>query len=195
MVDRERMTVLQAAEALRVSDDTIRRGLAGKGPLAELLRDAGRRDNTGRWMIELTAVEVERHRSPLPRLRQLTPLGTPQALLAEANMTSLRDLADTLRISAEAAAAAHAAELERVQAAYAAELNRLRADIDHERAERLAERQAAVAERDAAATDIARERARTENALVRAATSEAEVKGLREALEEARRPFWRRWIG
>ena len=43
--------------------------------------------------------------------------------------------------------------------------------------------------------DAARERDRAENALIRAAASEAEVKGLREALAEARRPFWRRWIG
>jgi len=28
-----------------------------------------------------------------------------------------------------------------------------------------------------------------------AATAEGEAKGLREALEEARRPFWRRWLG
>jgi hypothetical protein len=184
MADRERMTVLQAAEALGVSDDTIRRGLAGKGPLAELLRDAGRRDNSGRWLIELTAAEVERHRTPLPRLRQLTPPEAPQVPPAEGDAASLRDLADTLRITAEAAAAAHAAEL-----------GRLRADIDHERAERRAERQATEAARDAAATDTARERERAENALIRAAAAEAEVKGLQEALEEARRPFWRRWIG
>ena len=188
MADRERMTVLQAAEALRVSDDTIRRGLVGKGPLADLLRDAGHRDNTGRWMIELAAAEVERHRSPLPRHRQHTPPETPLAPLAEVDAASLRDWADTLRITTEAAAAAHAAELDRIQAAHAAELGRLSADVDHERAERRAER-------DAAATDIARERDRAENALIRAAASEAEVKGLREALTEARRPFWRRWIG
>ena len=48
MVDRLRLTVAEAAEALAVSDDTIRRGLAGTGPLADLLRDAGHRDNTGR---------------------------------------------------------------------------------------------------------------------------------------------------
>src|SRR5215217_6797708 len=120
MTDRERMTVLQAAEALRVSDDTIRRGLAGKGPLAELLRDAGRRDNSGRWMIELTAAEVERHRTPLPRHRQPTPPEAPLTPLAEGDAATLRDLADTLRIAAEASAAAHAAELERVQAAHTA---------------------------------------------------------------------------
>jgi seryl-tRNA synthetase len=51
------------------------------------------------------------------------------------------------------------------------------------------------AERNAAATDLARERDRAENALIRAAAFEAEVKGLRDALEEARRPFWRRWLG
>jgi hypothetical protein len=42
--------------------------------------------------------------------------------------------------------------------------------------------------------DAARERDRAENALIRAAAAEAEAKGLREALAEARRPFWRRWI-
>ena len=40
MADKRRMTVLEAAEALGMSDDTIRRGLEGKGPLADVLRDA-----------------------------------------------------------------------------------------------------------------------------------------------------------
>ena len=44
------------------------------------------------------------------------------------------------------------------------------------------------AERDAA-------RAEREAAKVAAAAAEGEVKGLRLALEEARRPFWRRWLG
>jgi hypothetical protein len=48
---------------------------------------------------------------------------------------------------------------------------------------------------DQVQADAVRERDRAENALIRAAASEAEVKGLREALAEARRPFWRRWIG
>jgi hypothetical protein len=88
-------------------------------------------------------------------------------------------------------AAGARAELDRVQAAHVIELGRVIADRDHERAER----QAAETVRDAAATDAARERDRAENALIRAAASEAEVKGLRETLAEARRPFWRRWIG
>jgi hypothetical protein len=50
-------------------------------------------------------------------------------------------------------------------------------------------------ERSRAAADAALERDRAENALIRAAAAEAEAKGLREALAEVRRPFWRRWIG
>jgi chromosome segregation ATPase len=46
----------------------------------------------------------------------------------------------------------------------------------------------AEAERDAA-------RAEREAAKVAAASAEGEAKGLRLALEEARRPFWRRWLG
>ena len=30
---------------------------------------------------------------------------------------------------------------------------------------------------------------------VRVAAAESEARGLREALTEARRPFWRRWLG
>ncbi len=44
------------------------------------------------------------------------------------------------------------------------------------------------AERDAARTE-------REAAKVAAAAAEGEAKGLRLALEEARRPFWRRWLG
>jgi chromosome segregation ATPase len=46
----------------------------------------------------------------------------------------------------------------------------------------------AEAERDAA-------RAEREAAKVAAASAEGEARGLREALAEARRPFWRRWLG
>ena len=46
----------------------------------------------------------------------------------------------------------------------------------------------AEAERDAA-------RAERQAAKVAAAAAEGEAKGLRLTLEEARRPFWRRWLG
>ncbi len=38
-------------------------------------------------------------------------------------------------------------------------------------------------------------RAKREAAKVAAAAAEGEAKGLRLALAEARRPFWRRWLG
>jgi chromosome segregation ATPase len=41
--------------------------------------------------------------------------------------------------------------------------------------------------------DEARQQA--QEASIRAAVAEQEAKGLRELLEEARKPFWRRWIG
>ena len=64
------------------------------------------------------------------------------------------------------------------------------------------ERDRLMAERDAAWAEVVAERARTaqaererEEARIRAAMAEAAGKGSREALAEARRPFWRRWIG
>jgi 1,4-dihydroxy-2-naphthoyl-CoA synthase len=47
---------------------------------------------------------------------------------------------------------------------------------------------AATLKVDAAQAELAAER-------VRAAVAAEEAKGLREALTEARRPFWQRWIG
>jgi chromosome segregation ATPase len=52
-----------------------------------------------------------------------------------------------------------------------------------------AEMQVAVQRERADSAEREREEAR-----IRAAAAEAEDKGLREALAEARRPFWRRWI-
>ena len=56
--------------------------------------------------------------------------------------------------------------------------------------------------RDAARAEAAAERTRAaqaererEAAKVAAAAAEGEAKGLREVLAEARRPFWRRWLG
>lgn len=40
-----------------------------------------------------------------------------------------------------------------------------------------------------------RDEAEREAARIAAAAAEGEAKGLRLALDEARRPFWRRWIG
>jgi hypothetical protein len=122
MADRLRMTVAEAAEALAVSDDTIRRGLAGTGPLADLLRDASRRDNTGRWVIELTAAEVERNRSA--RRRQPTQQQEPLTAPTEAELARLRERLDTHRSAAEAASVAHKEEIQRLAEGHRAELER-----------------------------------------------------------------------
>jgi len=156
MADRLRLTVAEAAEALAVSDDTIRRGLAGTGPLANVLRDAGHRDNTGRWVIELATETVERNRSA--RRRQPTPPQEPPAAPAEVELVQLRAKLDAIRSAAESASGAHKeeiqrlveghqAELARLAAAHSAELGRVRADLDHERAERRAEAERAAKER------------------------------------------------
>ena len=50
-------------------------------------------------------------------------------------------------------------------------------------------------ERSRAAAEATELRTVGEVARLQAARAEAEVKGLHEALEEARRPFWRRWLG
>jgi hypothetical protein len=144
MVERLRLTVLEASEALGVSDDTIRRGLEGKGPLADLLRDAGIKDNTGRWIIELSTEAIERHRSPVRRSRQHTPPESPQGTNL---VDALRSATAVHAAEVQRLQAAHMAEVERIHVAHTAEVARLMADRDHERAERRAERLAAEAER------------------------------------------------
>ena len=81
--------------------------------------------------------------------------------------------------------------LEGIAAALREERDRLLAERDGERVEaaelrRRVER--AEGERDSA-------RAEREAARVAAASAEGRAEGLRLALEEARRPFWRRWLG
>ena len=75
-----------------------------------------------------------------------------------------------------------------------------RAEVERNaaKAEAAAERQRAdKAETRAGQAEAERDTARGEavRAQVAAASAEGEAKGLRLALEEARRPFWRRWLG
>ncbi len=73
---------------------------------------------------------------------------------------------------------------------------RQRADHAEVRADQ-AEVEATAARDDAAAARVLADQRAADltAALVRAATAEGEAKGLREALTEARRPAWRRWLG
>jgi hypothetical protein len=75
-----------------------------------------------------------------------------------------------------------------VLAAFREEIDRLRTERD-EAGRRLEE------ERLRASARLEELRAEGEAARIQAAEAKATAEGLRLALEEARRPFWRRWIG
>ncbi len=93
------------------------------------------------------------------------------------------DRANAIRVlEATVDALREAAGRERERAEGESATLRERMESERARAER------AEAERDAA-------RAEREAAKVAAASAEGEAKGLRLAVEEARRPFWRRWLG
>ena len=78
------MTITGAAQALGYSADTIRRGvIKGTGPLAELLRDAGRKGNDGQWIVSLTDAQIARHRKS-----SISPPMLPQAPPAYAGTSS-----------------------------------------------------------------------------------------------------------
>ena len=72
----DHLTIAEAALALGYSADTIRRGVVrGTGPLADLLRDAGRKTNEG-WIISLTDEQIARHRK-VSISQPMPPQGTP----------------------------------------------------------------------------------------------------------------------
>jgi hypothetical protein len=75
-----------------------------------------------------------------------------------------------------------------VLAAFREEIDRLRTERD-EAGRRLEE------ERLRAASRLEELRTEGEAARIQAAEAKATAEGLRLALEEARRPFWRRWLG
>jgi hypothetical protein len=82
---RDHLTIAEAALALGYSADTIRRGVVkGTGPLANLLRDAGRKGKEGQWLISLSDEQIARHRKPAG-ISQPTP---PQAPPAYARISS-----------------------------------------------------------------------------------------------------------
>ncbi|MFC7478091.1 hypothetical protein ACFQS7_27335 [Dankookia sp. GCM10030260] len=88
--------------------------------------------------------------------------------------------------------------LEAAAAALHERAARAEAERNAAKAEAAAERERAdKAEARAGQAEAEREAARAEatRAQVAAASAEGEAKGLRLALEEARRPFWRRWLG
>ena len=122
--------------------------------------------NDGLLRVRLTSADMETFN------RSMTSHKTP-------TMTGQATEDDRLANALQAAAAAQG-EAAALREAIGRE--RERADKAEARADQT------EAERDATRAEAVR-------AQVAAASAEGEAKGLRLALEEARRPFWRRWIG
>jgi hypothetical protein len=80
-------------------------------------------------------------------------------------------------------------------AAFREERDRLLTERDAERGQAEAAERRLEEERLRAAAEAAELRTAGEAARIQAAEAKATAEGLRAALEEARRPFWRRWIG
>jgi hypothetical protein len=75
---RDHLTIAEAALALGYSADTVRRGVVkGTGPLAALLRDAGRKGNEGQWLISLSDEQIARHRKPAGVSQPMLPQAPP----------------------------------------------------------------------------------------------------------------------
>jgi hypothetical protein len=74
----DHLTIAEAALALGYSPDTVRRGVVkGTGPLAALLRDAGRKGNEGQWLISLSDEQIARHRKPAGVSQPMLPQAPP----------------------------------------------------------------------------------------------------------------------
>jgi hypothetical protein len=158
---------------------------------------ARRQVKAGRWRHRIDndtgAGRVLVTQAELDAMRQYAPGGAPPAL------------PDTLPPAQPGALpvpgmdpSTVSALLAEVQAAHEQVAGELREAADELR--RRAERAEveAVTLRDALVQERARAdaaAAEREQARVQAAAAEGEAKGLRLALEEARRPFWRRWLG
>ena len=75
---RDHLTIAEAALALGYSADTVRRGVVkGTGPLADLLRDAGRKGNEGQWLLSLSDEQIARHRKPAGICQPMPPQVSP----------------------------------------------------------------------------------------------------------------------
>ena len=169
-----RIGITETAARLGVSVDSIRRRIR-KGELA------AERDNRGQWWIELAdnaapAVPMQSvddrigSASIAPaQLPMQMPMQPPPSDPRDATIEALKGEVSTLR-------EALARERDRV------DVVRLEGQEARERTDRV------MAGRD----QVLQER---EDARVRAAAAEGELKAVREALAEAQRPAWRRLLG
>lgn len=186
-------TYQQAAEALGIEAEAVRarlrRGALRRGPPTNdrrptvLLSPAD--IATIRTGIRHDRPESEADSSPDSAGRPDERDRTIKAL--EGALDLLREQFGQDRTTLEAAVVELKARAERAE---------MEASTERGRADR------AEADRDTARAETAAERTRTvqaererEAARVQAAEAAGEVRGLREALAEARRPWWRRWAG
>jgi hypothetical protein len=173
-------TLAEAAELTGLSTEALRLRIK-RGKLA------AERGNDGQPRVRITEAERADFARLLARRRPTLTRQAPTLTRQDADNDNATNVL-------EAAAAALHERAARAEAAATALRERA------ERAEGQAAAEQARAER--AEVEAAAERARAaqaererEAATVAAAEAVGEVKGLRLALEEARRPFWRRWLG
>lgn len=165
-----RTSITDAAAHLGVSVDSIRRRLRS-GVLP------GVRDNRGQWWLDLPSdmpleaapPSVEERLAPA----MLAPAQQPMQLLNTVLVDALRDQVADLT----------------------GRLDRAEARAGKAEAQGATDREAAAA-REAELRQAAEQQGRgLTAALLRTAIAETEARALREALEEARRPVWRRLLG
>ena len=138
---------------------------------------AAEKGNDGHPRVRLTSADLEDFRRQLDQQKSTLARQDTDSVNAIKVLESAVDALREQLVRERDAARLAAAKAETESAT-------LREQVEAERG-RAAK---AEAERDAA-------RAEREAAKVAAAAAEGEAKGLREALAEARRPFWRRWLG
>ncbi len=166
MDDEAKPYLLTEASGLTgLSVDALRKRIERKS-----LRGS-RSNEDGQWRVWLTSKDVEMAKSgrSLDKSGQDAdgPTDESRTIKAlEAEAAALRDALDRERERAD-----------RAEAKAETESATLREQVESERAR------------------AGRAEAEREAAKVAAASAEGEAKGLRLALEEARRPFWRRWLG
>jgi hypothetical protein len=153
---RDYLTIAEAAQALGYSADTIRRGVVkGAGPLAELLRDAGRKGNEGQWLISLSDEQIARHRKA--SIGQPTP---PQEPPAYASVTTPEPADQASIVREDAVLLERIAGLEKRLADRDAEISRQAEEVARLRVQMVERDAAHRAERSEMLTNAAAERER-----------------------------------
>ena len=163
----------EAAERTGLTVDALRKRIR-RGKLETV------KGNDGLVRVRLTTADMEALRLAEGQTGQPKPSQPDESGRTIAALEAERDAA---RLAAAKAEGESATLREQVESE--------RQHADRAAAERETARAEAAAER-ARAAQAERER---EVARIAAAAAEGRAEGLRLALEEARRPFWRRWLG